>query len=121
MRKRTWKNGQLGGTPLDEANLNDLEDDLGELLLRFGADPSMLFSGAITRNADGAPISASVVWPDGTVGVYSGTANGTWPAAIDSYTVTYAATPTITVTQPAVTRDTNGYVTNSPAITITSA
>lgn len=117
--RRLWKNGLLGNTPLEEDALNSLEADLGASLLQLAANPSMLFSGAVTRDSDGAPISASLRWPDGTVGVYSGTASTEFPGAIDSYTVTYAATPTITVTQPAVTRNVDGEVTNSPALIIT--
>jgi hypothetical protein len=104
---------------LEADALNSLEDDIGGMLLQFGADPSLIFSGSITRNGDGATISATVKWPNGVVGVYSGTPSATFPAAIDSYTITYAGTPTVTVTQPGVTRDSDGYVTNSPALTIT--
>lgn len=118
MRLRNWANGVLGNTPLDADRLNALEDNLGAMLLQFGADPTMLFSGAVTRNVDGAPTSASVRWPDGTVGVYSGTASTTFPGAIDSYTITYAGTPTVTVTQSGVTRNADGHITNSPALTI---
>lgn len=119
MRLRTWKNGVLGNTPLEESALNDLEDDIGAMLLQFAANPSMLFSGAVTVNTDGAPVSASVKWPNGVVGVYSGTASTAFPGAVDAYTITYAGTPTVTVTQPAVTRNAAGNVTNSPALTIT--
>ena len=118
MRLRTWANGLLGNTPLDEDRLNDLEDDLGAILLQFGGYPPGLFSGAVILS-NGVPVSASVKWPDGTVGVYSGTESVTFPGAIDGYTITYAGSPTYTVTQPGVTRDANGYVTNSPALTIT--
>ena len=119
MRRRTWANGVLGNTPLEEDRLNDVEEDLGAALLSLGANPPMLFSGAVTVDTNGAPISASVKWPDGTVGVYSGTASTEFPGAVDAYTVTYAGTPTLTITQPAVTRNPSGHVTNSPALTIT--
>lgn len=117
LRLRTWANGVLGNTPLEADRLNGLEDDLGALLLQFGATPAALFSGAVTLS-NGAPVSASVKWPDGTVGVYSGTESTEFPGAIDGYTITYAGIPTLTVTQPGVTRDAEGYVTNSPALTI---
>lgn len=119
MRRRTWANGILGGTALEKDRLNAVEDDIGAALLQLSRNPSMLFSGAVTVDTDGAPVSASVKWPDGTVGTYAGTASTAFPGAIDAYTITYSATPTLTITQPAVTRDGSGRVTNSPALTIT--
>lgn len=76
--------------------------------------PEALFVGAITLTA-GAPTSAAVTWPDGTVGVYTGTPSATFPGSIDSYTITRG---TVTYTQPAVTRDSAGNITNQPAITV---
>ena len=118
MRRRTWANGPLGNTPLEKDRLNAVEDDLGASLLQLAADPSMLFSGAVNVDANGAPVSASVRWPDGTAGVYSGTASVNFPGAVSAYTVTYAGTPTLTITQPGVTRNTDGAITNRPALTI---
>lgn len=91
---------------------------LASALMQLAADPSLLFAGAITRDGDGAPTSASVKWPDGSVGVYSGTPSGSWPGAISAYTITKAGTPTLTFTQASVTRDAEGNVTNRPAITV---
>ncbi len=118
MPKRNWKNGQSGGTPLDEVRLNELEADLEAALYALARDPDALFAGAVTRNADGAATSAVVKWPDGVDGTYSGTASTTFPGSVNSYTITRAAAPTVTYTQPAVTRDANGYVTNRPPITV---
>ena len=67
-----------------------------------------------TRNTSGSATAGTVVWPDGTTGVYTATVVNA-SGAIDSYTVTYA---TRTVTQPTVTRDVNGAVTAQPAITV---
>ena len=119
MAKRTWADGQTGNTPLNAARLNALESDLEAALTALAAVPEALFSGAVNVDANGVPTSASVKWPDGTVGVYSGTASGTWLGALDAYTITYAGTPTKTYTQPAVTRDASGFITNRPAITVT--
>jgi hypothetical protein len=83
--------------------------------LTLAADPSQLFVGAVTRDASGAATSAAVAWPDGTAGTYAGTPSGTFAGAIDSYTITYGET---TYTQPAVTRDAAGNITNRPAITV---
>jgi hypothetical protein len=119
MAKRNWSDGVLGNTPITAARLNELEADLEAALLQLAADPSLLFSGAITNDAAGAPVSASVKWPDGTVGVYSGTASVAFPGAVSAYTITKVGTPTRTFTQPAVTRNAAGNVTNRPAITVT--
>jgi hypothetical protein len=84
--------------------------------LAIAALPDLLVTGAITRDADGAAISAAVVWPDGTSGTYTGTPSSTWPGAVDSYVVTYLGTSTETFTQPTMTRGSTGLVTNRPAI-----
>jgi hypothetical protein len=118
MPKRNWVDGPLGNTPLKAAALNALEADLEAALLQLARDPSQLFSGAVTRDAAGAATSATVEWPDGVSGTYSGTASADFPGAVDSYTVTRTGTPVLTFTQPAVTRDAAGYVTNRPPITV---
>ena len=119
MPKRDWKDGALGNTPLDAARLNELEDDLEASLVQLARDPAQLFSGSVMSDGDGAPTSATVAWPDGVTGVYSGTASVDFPGSVDSYTITRTGTPTVTYTQPAVTRDaTTGAITNRPSITV---
>ncbi|MDN4646457.1 hypothetical protein [Arthrobacter sp. PsM3] len=118
MPKRNWADGATGNTPLNAARLNALETDLDAALTALAADPSLLFSGAVTRNGNGVPVSASVIWPDGVAGIYSGTASTAFPTAVDAYTVTRAVTPTKTYTQPAVTRDASGQISNRPPITV---
>lgn len=73
-----------------------------------------------TRNADGAVTGASIVWPDGTPGTYTAdTLSSSFPGATDAWHATYVDTSgTLTVTQPAVTRDADGAVTAQPSITI---
>lgn len=71
-----------------------------------------------TRSATGLLQTATVIWPDGSTGVYTGT---TYDATYDvylGYTVTHAASGT-TVTQPAVTLDAGGAITNAPAPVLT--
>jgi len=80
-------------------------------------DPWALITGAVTYT-NGAPTSAAVVWPDGVTGTYTGTPSTAFPGSIDAYTITHGTT---TYTQPAVTRDTNGNITNQPAITEVTA
>jgi hypothetical protein len=88
---------------------------ISSLNLSLAADPETIMVGTITRDANQAPTNAGVVWPDGTAGTYTGTASGSFPGAIDSYTITYG---TRTYTQPTVTRNANGGITTKPAITI---
>ena len=76
--------------------------------------PEAMFAGAITYTG-GAPTSAAVIWPDGTTGTYTGTPSATFPGSIDSYTITYGTA--LIYTQPAVSRDAAGNITNQPAIT----
>ena len=113
-----WVDGTAGGTPLNAARLNLRDTLISNGITDLVRDPSQLFTGAITRNGSGAPTSATVTWPDGVAGVYSGTASTTFPSAIDAYTVTRAGSPTLTYTQPAVTRDGSGNISNRPAITV---
>ena len=117
MAKRTWSDGVLGNTPLSAARLNQLEDDLDAALMALARNPESLFAGAVTYDANGAPTSAVVQWPDGATGNYSGTPSVNFPGSISAYTITRAGSPTVTYTQPAVTRDaTTGNITNRPPI-----
>jgi hypothetical protein len=73
------------------------------------------------RDANGAIVTASIVWPDGSTGEFTtDIASAAFPGAIDAWHATYINGSTVkTVTQAAVTRDANGAVTAQPAITIT--
>lgn len=88
--------------------------DAQGLYLSWAADPSKLWTGTVTRDAGGAATAAAILWPDGVTGTYAGTASATFAGAVDSYTLTHGTT---TYTQPAVTRDAAGNITNQPAIT----
>lgn len=75
----------------------------------------------VTRDTNGAPITANIVWPDGVVGVFTTDhASTEFLGAIDAWHATYQGDPVKTVTQPLITRDANGGVTAQPAITIQS-
>lgn len=141
---RTWGNGRLSGTPTSGGGLTDLEVRIGQALaevptqaeldtalesvatkaqqrIALAANPDALVVGAVTRNANGAATAANVVWPDGSTGAYAATTLSTaFPGAVDAYTVTYVPVsgPTLTYTQPAVTRNSTGAVTARPAITV---
>lgn len=80
---------------------------------------SLFQAAAVTRDANGAIVTANIVWPDGTPGVFTtDTGSSTFPGAVDAWHATYLGTSIVTVTQPLVTRDANGAVTVQPAITI---
>ena len=83
--------------------------------LTLARTPELLIVGGITYT-NGAPTSAAVAWPDGTTGTFTGTPSATFPGSLDSYTITYGTTRTYT--QPTVTRDGSGNITNQPAIVL---
>jgi hypothetical protein len=83
--------------------------------LTLARTPELLIVGDITYT-NGAPTSAAVVWPDGTTGAFTGTPSVAFPGSLDSYTITYGTTRTYT--QPTVTRDGSGNITNQPAIVL---
>jgi hypothetical protein len=83
--------------------------------LTLARTPELLIVGTITYT-NGAPTSAAVAWPDGTAGVFTGTTSNAFPGSLDAYTITYGTTRTYT--QPTVTRDTSGNITNQPAIVL---
>ena len=70
-----------------------------------------------TRDSDGVITTATVSWPDGSAGTFTRTTKNATFLTIDAYTVTHTDSGK-TVTQPAVTRDSNGTVTSQPALTI---
>lgn len=70
-----------------------------------------------TRDSDGVITTATVSWPDGSAGTFTRTTKNATFLTIDAYTVTHTDSAK-TVTQAAVTRDSNGNVTAQPAITV---
>jgi hypothetical protein len=77
---------------------------------------------SITRNSDGAIVTGTTVWPDGSTGSFiTDTFSTLFPGAIDAFHVTYvpASGPTKTITQSLLTRDASGAVTVQPVLTIT--
>lgn len=83
--------------------------------LQLARSPELLITGPITRDTGGAPMQATVTWPDETTGIFTGEPSEEFPGSIDSYTITYGDSRIYT--QPAVTRDAAGNITNQPAIT----
>jgi hypothetical protein len=101
------------------AAIATLAAGLGASYVAYAANPDTITFGTITRNTDSAVTSATVVWPDGTAGVFtSDVLSSAYPGAVDSYHITYLGSSTVTYTQPTVTRDSNGAVTTRPAMVV---
>jgi hypothetical protein len=79
-------------------------------------NPDLLIVGNITRNAAGVVMSADVVFPDGTPGIYT-TLSVDASGAVNSYKITYGTS--ITYTQPTITRNSDGAATYVPQIVVT--
>jgi hypothetical protein len=118
LQKRIWKNGLPGNTPVEEVRLNGLEQDVIQSLVQLARNPESLFAGSVEPDGNGAPISAVVEWPDGVPGVFSGSPSPDFPGALDGWTVTRVGAPTVTFTQPTVTRNGSGHITSRPPMTI---
>ena len=72
-----------------------------------------------TRNTDDVITTASIVWPDGATGTFTTDTINTTYNSIDAWHATHILSGTTkTVTQTAVTRNSNGAVTAQPVITI---
>lgn len=73
----------------------------------------------LTRDSNGAIVTANIVWPDDVPGVFiTDVASVAFPGAVDAWHATYASTPAKTITQPTVTRDVNGAVIAQPDLII---
>src|SRR5690625_3117072 len=68
---------------------------------------------SINRDADDVVTTAAVSWPDGSGGTFTTTTKNSTFLAIDAYTITHTQSGK-TVTQAAVTRDSDGNVTTKP-------
>lgn len=110
----------LIGTKADQTALTAAAATALDRLLETSArSPDLIISGTITRDGNGAPTSAPVVWPDANPGTYTAdTVSTAVLGAVDAYHITYGSPVTRTYTQPAVTRDGNGAVTNLPPIVV---
>jgi hypothetical protein len=79
-------------------------------------EPELLITGSITRNSSGVVTSAAVVWSDGTTGTYTSLTFDSATGAVNSYQITKGSA---IYTQPTLTRNSAGAVTNRPAIVVT--
>lgn len=72
---------------------------------------------AITRDTEGRVTTMTVVWPDDSPGVYTATDYNATHEVYDGFTITHTASGQ-TVTQAAVTRNTDGAIINKPILTV---
>lgn len=110
-------NAPLGELDAAIANLHGgsgVTDDV----LKAWAEAGAYEMTSITYDSDGVITTATVKWPDGSGGTFTTTSKNSTFLAIDAYTVTHT-TSGKTVTQSAVTRNSNGAVTNKPALVVT--
>lgn len=108
---RSGLSKKIAGSLLIDGGSNATDQTLKEWTEAEAWEPS----GAISRDANNVVTTCNVVWPDGSAGVFTATANDTDTGAIDSYTITHTASGK-TVTQSAVTRNSDGAVTTKPAL-----
>lgn len=71
----------------------------------------------ITYDSELRVTSATVKWPDGSLGTYTATDYNATHEIYDGFTITHTDSG-LTVTQPAVTRGTDGQVTHKPNLTV---
>jgi len=109
-------------TPLD-ASVTDAKiattlspSKITGLLVALAQDPELIITGSITRNSSNVVTSAAVVWPDGVTGTYTSLTFDSATGAVNSYQITKGSA---TYTQPTLTRNSAGAVTNRPAIVVT--
>ena len=72
---------------------------------------------SVTRNSDGVATEATVKWPDGSAGTFTATTIDSEWNAVNAYTISHTDSGK-TVTQAAVTRNSDGAVTTKPALTV---
>lgn len=105
---------------LDQAIIN-LGGGAGvtDALLKEWAEGNDYEMTAITYNGTYTTVvaSATVKWPDGSAGTFTATTTNTAWQAIDAYTITHTDSSK-TVTQAAVTRNSEGSVTTKPALSV---
>lgn len=99
--------------------INNINSESATTSLLSWAYGSLFQVNTATRDSNSAIITANITWPDGVSGVFTtDVASTAFPGAIDAWHATYAGTPTKTITQTTVTRDSAGAVVIQPAIVI---
>lgn len=91
--------------------------NLDQQLLAWAADGGR-FIEFVPTYANGLLSTATVKWPDGTAGVFTVDFINPLYESVDEYHVTYLGETTKTVTQPRITRNSDGQATNIPLMTV---
>lgn len=101
----------------DGGGLGFATSEISNRLIAWTLAEMWTFTSVPTRDADGTISSASIRWPDNTVGTFTRTGKHetVTGVAVSSFTVTYNA---LTVTQPATTLDALGNITSRPRPTV---
>lgn len=130
--RATWRVNDIANTayftmPDDDASFNDIVDvdetfpiqvwRYFDRTLKSWTLGGAYSTTAATNNANGVCTSATVLWPDDSTGTFTATSVNSTYHVCDAYTITHANSGK-TVTQAAVTRDSNGAITVQPAIVI---
>lgn len=71
----------------------------------------------ITRDSEGIPTTATVIWPDDSTGVYTALYWNATHECYDGYSLTHVDSSK-TITQPSVTRDSEGAIIYKPEIIV---
>lgn len=87
-----------------------------QLIIGWAAARAFTLNTA-TYNVNGVLTSATVTWPDGSTGSYLTNTIDSIFNVPNSWTITHANSG-LTVSQPLITRNSNGNITNQPALTI---
>lgn len=113
----TTINGVLNGRLSDATIAANVLAGVGQYKV-WAKNPDQIVAGALTYTS-GLLSSAVVEWPDGKAGVLTITARQAVTNAVLSYTITHVnGGTTLTYTQPTITRDSSGYATTIPQITV---
>jgi hypothetical protein len=105
-----------------ESQVTNLVTDLANKVslsnwyLNLAKTPELIIDLVINRDSNGVVTTANVTWPDTVTGTYTTLSNDSTTGAVNSYSVTKGST---TYTQPTMTRNSLGAVTNRPAIVVT--
>lgn len=120
MAKQTVNDAEGGGVVRGKINDNFTElynlHDQDDELIKWTAGKNYELIN-ITRDAEGRVTSASAIWPDGSTGTYTATNYNATHEVYDGYTISHTDSGK-TVTQAAVTRNSEGAIITKPQLTV---
>lgn len=113
---RDSSSAQVEYIGVEQANFTTGTNLLNALLIGWAASGSWTLTSA-TRDTNSVVTSATIRWPDGATGTFTTTSNNPTFFTVDAFTVTHSASGK-TLTQSAVTRNSNGDITAQPDISV---